>query len=73
VHKDRAAALKVPTLIVVGDEDEPCVKPSHFLHETIPGARLEVIRKCGHLVNIEEPEILNPMTLGFIEACEAKR
>ena len=73
VHKDRVAALKVPTLIVVGDEDEPCVKPSHFLHETIPGARLEVIRKCGHLVNIEEPAILNPMVLGFIEACEAKR
>jgi pimeloyl-ACP methyl ester carboxylesterase len=73
VHKDRAAALKVPTLIVVGDEDEPCVKPSHFLHETIPGARLEVIRKCGHLVNIEEPAILNPMVLGFIEACEKKR
>ena len=59
-HKDRVAALKVPTLIVVGDEDEPCVKPSRFLHETIPGARLEVIPKCGHLVNIEEPAILNP-------------
>ncbi len=73
VHKDRVAAMKVPTLIVVGDEDEPCVKPSHFLHETIPGARLEVIRKCGHLVNIEEPAILNPMVLGFVEACEAKR
>jgi pimeloyl-ACP methyl ester carboxylesterase len=65
--------MKVPTLIVVGDEDEPCVKPSHFLHDTIPGARLEVIRKCGHLVNIEEPAILNPMVLGFVEACEAKR
>jgi pimeloyl-ACP methyl ester carboxylesterase len=72
-HKDRVAAMKVPTLIVVGDEDEPCVKPSHFLHDTIPGARLEVIRKCGHLVNIEEPAILNPMVLGFVEACEAKR
>jgi pimeloyl-ACP methyl ester carboxylesterase len=72
-HKERAAALKVPTLIVVGDEDEPCVKPSHFLHDTILGAKLETIAKCGHLVNIEEPAILNAMALGFIEACEAKR
>ncbi len=72
-HRDRAAALRVPTLVIAGDEDEPCIKPSHFLHETIPGARLEVIEKCGHLVNIEEPAIFNPMALGFIEACEAKR
>lgn len=73
VHKERVAALKIPTLIIVGDEDEPCLKPSYFLHENIPGARLEVVRECGHLVNIEEPEIFNPMTLGFIEACEAER
>ena len=72
-HKERVASLKVPTLIVVGDEDEPCIRPSHFLHDTIPGARLEVIAKCGHLVNIEEPAILNPMVLDFIEMCEAGR
>jgi pimeloyl-ACP methyl ester carboxylesterase len=70
VHKDRAAMLKVATLIVVGDEDEPCVKPSRFLHKTIPSARLEVMPRCGHLVHIEEPTIFNSMVLGFIEACE---
>jgi pimeloyl-ACP methyl ester carboxylesterase len=72
-HKERAAALKIPTLIVVGDEDAPCIKPSHFLYETIPGARLETVRRCGHLVNIEEPTIFNPLALGFIEAHETKR
>jgi pimeloyl-ACP methyl ester carboxylesterase len=72
-HKERVKALRVPTLIVAGDEDEPCIKPSRFLHETIPGARLETIPKCGHLVNIEEPGVLNPLMLGFIEACEASR
>jgi pimeloyl-ACP methyl ester carboxylesterase len=72
-YKERAAALKVPTLVVVGDEDAPCIKPSHFLRDTIPNARLEIIGKCGHLVNIEEPAILNPMALGFIEGYEAKR
>jgi pimeloyl-ACP methyl ester carboxylesterase len=72
-HKERAAGLSVPTLIVVGDEDAPCIKPSYFLHQTIPGARLETIARCGHLVNIEEPAIFNPMVEGFIGACEAKR
>jgi len=78
---DVLSAIRVPLLLargmlaqsVVGDEDEPCVKPSHFLHDTILGAKLETIAKCGHLVNIEEPAILNAMALGFIEACEAKR
>ncbi len=72
-HKERAAALQVPTLIVAGDEDEPCIKPSHFLHQTIPGARLEIVPQCGHLVNIEEPKIFNPMVFGFITASETKR
>jgi pimeloyl-ACP methyl ester carboxylesterase len=72
-HRERVMALKVPTLIVVGDEDAPCIKPSQFLRDTIPDARLETIAKCGHLVNIEEPAILNPMALGFIAACEAQR
>lgn len=73
LHKDRLAAMQVPALIIVGDEDEPCIKPSHFLHDTIAGARLEIIANCGHLVNIEEPAILNPMVLGFLEQCEARR
>ena len=72
-HKERLAALKVATLIIVGDEDEPCIKPSRFLHGTIPGARLEVIRACGHLANLEEPAIFNPMALGFIRDCENRR
>ena len=72
-HKERVAALAVPTLIVVGDEDAPCIKPSHFLHANIPGARLETVRQCGHLVNIEEPALFNAMAAGFIEAREAKR
>ena len=53
--------MRVPTLIVVGDEDEPCIKPSRFLRDTIPGAKLETIARCGHLVNIEEPAIFNAM------------
>jgi pimeloyl-ACP methyl ester carboxylesterase len=73
VHKERVAVLKVPVLIVVGGEDEPCLKPSRFLYETIPGARLEVIQSCGHLVNIEEPAAFNPVVLAFIEACEKAR
>ena len=73
VHRERIAALKVPALIVLGEEDEPCVKPSHFLKDTLPGARLEIVPKTGHAVNLEEPALYNRLVLGFIERAEAQR
>ncbi len=73
VHRDRIAALEMPTLIILGEEDEPCVKPSRFLAETLPGARLEVVPKTGHAVNLEEPVLYNRLVLSFIEEVEARR
>jgi pimeloyl-ACP methyl ester carboxylesterase len=72
-HKEKIAALAVPALVVLGEEDEPCIKPSHFLKETLPGARLEVVPKTGHAVNLEEPALYNRLVMGFIEGVEAKR
>jgi pimeloyl-ACP methyl ester carboxylesterase len=72
-HKAKIAALDVPALVVLGEEDEPCVKPSHFLKETLPGARLEIFAKTGHAVNLEEPALYNRLVMGFIEGVEAKR
>lgn len=73
VHRERIAALELPALVVLGEEDEPCAKPSHFLKETLPGARLEVVEKTGHAVNLEEPALYNRLVLGFIETVEAQR
>lgn len=72
-HQAAIAALMVPALIVLGEEDEPCVKPSHFLAQTLPGARLEVIPKTSHAVNLEEPALYNRRVLSFIEGAEAQR
>jgi pimeloyl-ACP methyl ester carboxylesterase len=72
-HRERITALKVPTLVVLGEEDEPCIKPSHFLRETLPGARLEIVPKTGHAVNLEEAALYNRLVLGFIEDSEAQR
>jgi pimeloyl-ACP methyl ester carboxylesterase len=72
-HKDRVAAMNLPALVVLGDEDEPCVKPSHFLKENLPGARLEIVAKTGHCVNLEEPALYNRLVMGFIEDIEARR
>ena len=45
---DALATIRVPTLVVVGDQDEPFLAPSEYMAKKIPGARLEVIPGAGH-------------------------
>ena len=63
-------ALKVPTHMVVGDEDTGAIEPSLFVKRTCPVARLSVIPATGHLVNLEEPEIFNRLTEMFFADVE---
>ena len=72
-HKDRIAQMKIPTLVVLGGDDQGCNKPSHFLKETLPGARLEILPNTGHGVNIEEPVAVNRMVMEFIDQVETNR
>ncbi|HEX4195734.1 MAG TPA: alpha/beta hydrolase, partial [Stellaceae bacterium] len=72
-HKDQIAALRVPALVVLGGIDQGCEKPSHFLAETLPGARLEILPNTGHGVNLEEPDRVNAMVAEFIGAVEGRR
>ena len=66
-HEQRLALLRVPVLVVVGDEDEGCRKPSEFLERTLPDARLHVIPRTGHAVNLEEPAEFNRLCLAFMD------
>lgn len=65
--------MTVPTLIVTGDEDEPCLEPNLFLKRVIPTAGLWVAPKTGHTINLEEPDLFNRTILDFFGAVEAGR
>jgi 3-oxoadipate enol-lactonase len=65
--------IRVPTLIVVGDEDEPCLEPSFLLKQWISTSGLVVIPKTGHVVNQEEPALFNQAVADFIARVEAGR
>lgn len=59
-QRDRVAAIDVPTLILVGEEDgitPPAL--SDELHRLIRGSRLERIAGAGHLANAEQPQAFN--------------
>ncbi|MEM6440710.1 MAG: alpha/beta hydrolase [Pseudomonadota bacterium] len=71
--EDRLAALTVPTLIVTGDEDWPCLAPNVFLKTTIPSANLLVVPGSGHAVNLEEPDAFNAALAELIATVEAGR
>jgi len=70
---DRLERLDVPTLIVTGDEDDPCLEPAVFMKRRIPTAGLVVLPKSGHTINLEEPEMFNRAVLDFLTAVDAGR
>ena len=69
----RLRALRVPTLIMVGDQDTPCVEPSLMMRAMIPHAGLVVFPACGHTPNIEEPALFNLHVAEFLAAVERGR
>ena len=71
--EDRLRALDVPTLVMTGDEDEPCVDPAVFMKRCIPSAGLVVLPQTGHTINLEEPDLFNRAVLDFLTAVEAGR
>ena len=65
--------LKVPSLIIVGDQDEPCLEPGLFMKRHIPHAGLVVMPMTGHTVNIEEPGLFNQLVAEFLASVESGR
>ena len=70
---DRMVRLRVPALIVTGDEDEPCLEPGLFMKRAIPAAGLLVIPNSGHTINLEEPDAFDRALLDFLTAVDAGR
>jgi pimeloyl-ACP methyl ester carboxylesterase len=59
--------ISVPTLVLVGEEDAN-VSPDEakVMAAAIPGARLEVIPRAGHLANLENPDAVNAAVCSFL-------
>ena len=66
-QRDRAAAIDVPTLILVGEEDgitPPAL--SEELQNIVPGSELIRIPVAGHLANAEQPQVFNKAIESFL-------
>ena len=69
----RLRALGVPTLLIVGEYDTPCLKPHRFMADVMPKARHVVLRGVGHLTNLEAPAAFNAAVKSFLRLRAALR
>ena len=58
--------IRVPALVVVGEEDKSFLAAAEYMAKKIPGARRVVVPKAGHAVNIDEPEAFLEAVVGFL-------
>ena len=65
--------LEVPTLVMTGDEDDPCLEPGLLMKRTIPSAALVVFPNTGHALNLEEPDLFNRSLDEFFHQVECGR
>ena len=65
--------ITVPTLIITGDEDWPCLLPGILMKQSIPSAALSVMPNSGHAINIEEPEEYNRIVGDFLAQVDGGR
>lgn len=65
--------LAVPTLVLTGDEDWPCLAPGLLMKRTIPSAALAVMPNCGHTINLEAPDMFNAILGEFLAQVDAGR
>jgi 3-oxoadipate enol-lactonase len=66
-HRAPVENIRVPALVIAGDEDQVYPKGStRNLAQRIPGAQFVEFTGCGHLSNLEQPELFNETLLAFL-------
>ena len=70
---EQMKALIVPTLIMTGDEDWPCLEPALLMKRLISSAALVVMPNAGHAINLEDPAAFNAHLADFFQAVDAGR
>jgi 3-oxoadipate enol-lactonase len=64
--EQRLSSIRVPTLIVVGDQDSVHIRTTaDTLAARIRGAAKTVLKGAGHLLNFDAPEQFNKVVLDF--------
>jgi len=67
----RSADIKIPTLYVMGVEDYLFLPTIQKIVGTHSFSSLEVLQDCGHVVNVEQPQLFNQIVIDYIKKSKA--
>ncbi len=67
---DKIKTIAVPTLVMTGDEDWPCLEPGLLMKRAIRTAALVVMPNAGHGINLEDPAAFNAHLAQFFHAVD---
>jgi pimeloyl-ACP methyl ester carboxylesterase len=70
---DAMRALGCPLLVIVGEQDDPFLAPSHALVQAVDGAMLAVVRDAGHSPQFENPDAWLDVLTRFLAALPVGR
>ena len=60
-------AVRAPALVVWGDDDKVVPQSAAQLYvDALPNAKLEIVKACGHCVDMEKPDALAKLVTNFI-------
>ena len=66
---DRLSMIKIPTLIMVGEDDPGTpVSASQAIHEKMSNSKLVIVPSARHLPNVEQPDAFNTNLLTFLKS-----
>jgi 3-oxoadipate enol-lactonase len=70
----RLAEVRAPTLVMIGDVDEPGgVAAGRHLASSVAAARLVEFHDVAHMIQLEEPDRFNALVLEFLAGVERER
>ena len=63
---DGLPRIAVPTLVIVGSDDEPFLGAADYMTAKIPMARKVIIPGAGHSPNVDQPDLVNTALQSFL-------
>jgi pimeloyl-ACP methyl ester carboxylesterase len=63
--------IKVPTLVLVGENDAQFRPSADYMAAKIPGAEKVILERAGHAANIDQPAAFNVATRAFLDRATA--
>ena len=58
--------IKCPTLVIAGDDDVIKIDHTNEIYEALENSRLAIIPGASHLIDKDQPELLNKVIRDFL-------